>query len=204
MPEITDSLNRHSGVQNSCALRQTDSSAGGKPERGTLKVLVADDDPVTVESLTSLLTEWGYDSVAVRNGQEALELLGANDGPSIAVLDWMLPDIYGTEICRRLRASQNLRYVYLILLTGRDESTDVVEGLGAGADDYLRKPYDPLELRARLDAGSRIVVQKALRESEQRFQGAFEHAGVGMALVDLSGRWLQVNRVLCDFLGYTS
>ena len=154
--------------------------------------------------LTRLLSKWGYDPIAVRNGSEALNRLSANDGPSLAVLDWMMPDIYGTEICRRLRASQSLRYIYLILLTGREDSSDVVEGLSAGADDYLRKPYDPLELRARLDAGSRIVVQKALRESEQRFQGAFEHAGIGMALVDVSGKWLQVNPALCDLLGYAS
>ena len=205
MAKISTTLDGNSECHNtSRAVLQTDSFAIGKPERCSLKVLVADDDPVTVESLTGLLTEWGYDPVAVRTGSEALNLLNANNGPSIAVLDWMLPDIHGTEICKRLRASQSLRYLYLILLTGRDETNDVVEGLGAGADDYLRKPYDPLELRARLDTGSRIVVQKALRESEQRFQGAFEQAGVGMALVDLSGRWLQVNPALCDFLGYTS
>jgi PAS domain S-box-containing protein len=202
MNEIATSSDHHPDVQEfSGVVLQPDSFSGREP-RGSLKVLVADDDPVTVVGLTGLLTEWGYDPVAATMGHTALELLCAKDGPSIAVLDWMLPDIYGTEICRRLRTSQSLRYHYLILLTGRDDANDVVAGLGAGADDYLRKPYDPLELRARIDAGSRIVVQKALRESEQRFQGAFEHAGVGMALVDLTGKWLQVNSALCDFLGY--
>jgi len=205
MGEIFRSLPNNPDVRNTSSSQTADRLL---PQRETgarpMKVLVADDDPVVLESLTGLLSEWGYDPVAAKNGSEALSQLSANDGPSLAVLDWMLPDIYGTEICRRLRASQILRYIYLILLTGRDESKDVVEGLGAGADDYLRKPYDPLELRARLDAGSRIVVQKALRESEQRFQSAFEHAGVGMALTDLSGNWLQVNPALCDFLGYTS
>jgi PAS domain S-box-containing protein len=171
-----------------------------------VKVLIADDDPVTLELLTRLFSEWGYDPVAVRTGSEALRLLSAMCAPRLAVLDWMLPDIYGMEICRCLRASQSLDYTYLILIlpTDRDESTDIVEGLGAGADDYLRKPYDPLELRARLDTGSRIVVQKALHESERRFQAAFEHAGIGMALMDISGKWLQVNRALCNFLGYAS
>ena len=175
-----------------------------KPQQNRIKVLVADDDAVTLELLTGLLSAWDYDPVPVRTGREAFDLLSAHNGPSLAVLDWMLPDLLGTEICRRLRQTQSLRYIYLILLTGRDESTDVVEGLGAGADDYVRKPYDPLELRARLDTGSRIVVQKALRQSEQLFQGTFQHAGVGMALVDGSGKWLQVNPALCDFLGYTS
>ena len=183
---------------------ETGSLPGTNEERSSLKVLVADDDPVTVESLSGLLTTWGYEPVAVSSGGDAMVRLTVNDGPSLAILDWMLPDISGTEICRRVRASQSLRYIYLILLTGRDESNDVVEGLGSGADDYIRKPFDPPELRARLDAGSRIVVQKALRESEQRFRSAFEHAGVGMGLTDLKGHWLQVNPALCDFLGYSS
>ena len=204
MSEISRSVDRHSDPQTpTTPLLQADSLPSAS-EHSSVNVLVADDDPVAIDSLTGLLTEWGYTPITVRNGRDALNLLSANNGPSIAVLDWTLPDIYGTEICRRLRAAQSLRYPYLILLTGRDESNDVVEGLRAGADDYLRKPYDPLELRARLETGSRIVVQKALRESEQRFQSAFEHAGVGMALVDLSGRWLQVNPALCDLLGYTS
>lgn len=167
-------------------------------------VLVADDDPVTTESLMGLLTEWGYAPISTGNGNEALRLLSALDGPKLAVVDWMLPDLDGPEICRRLRRFQNLHYVYVILLTGRDEANDVVEALGAGADDYLRKPFNLHELHARLDAGSRIIVQKALRESELRFQSAFEHAGVGMALVEVSGKWLQVNRALCDLLGYTN
>jgi len=205
MGEISHSLDDKPDAGNaSKPTLQTDSFRSRSLEPGSVKVLVADDDPVSLTLLTRLLTKWGYEPIAVRNGSEALSLLSANDGPSLAVLDWMMPDIYGTEICRRLRASQSLRYVYLILLTGRGESRDVVEGLDAGADDYLRKPYDPLELRARLDAGSRIVVQKALRESEQRFQSAFEHAGIGMALVDLTGKWLQVNPALCHLLGYTS
>jgi PAS domain S-box-containing protein len=173
-------------------------------KRASVKVLVADDDPVILESLSGLLTEWQFEPIIVRNGNAALNALSAQDGPNLAVLDWMLPDIQGTEICRRLRQAQSLRYVYLILLTGRDAASDVVEGLDAGADDYLRKPYNSSELRARLDAGSRIVAQKALHESEQRFQSAFEHAGVGMALVGLTGKFLQVNSALCDFLGYPS
>jgi PAS domain S-box-containing protein len=183
---------------------RTETASTPKAGSRSAKVLIADDDPVTLEALAGLLAEWEYEPVAVRTGQKALNLLSAHDGPSLAVLDWVLPDIYGTEICQRLRQTQTLRYIYLILLTGRDESQDVVEGLDAGADDYLKKPFNPLELRARLDAGSRIVMSKALRESEERFQSAFEHAGVGMALVDVNGKFLQVNSALCDFLGYST
>ena len=177
---------------------------GATAERSARRVLVADDDPVTLESLAGLLAAWGYDPVAVSDGQEAMQQLAGPGAPNLVVLDWMLPDIQGTEICRRVRSSRNSSSTYLILLTGRDAPADAVEGLASGADDYLRKPYDPLELRARLDAGSRRMVERALRESEQRFQSAFEDAGVGMALVDLTGRWLQVNSALCDFLGYDS
>ena len=180
------------------------SRPGVDRENGSAKVLLADDDPVILESLEGLVRQWGYEPVSFRGGRQALECLSAPEGPGLAVLDWMLPDIYGTEICRRLRASPNSRGVYIILLTGRDESADIVEGLGAGADDYLRKPYNPLELRARLDAGSRKMVERALRDSELRFQSAFEHAGVAMALVGPTGKWLQVNSALCNFLGYSS
>jgi PAS domain S-box-containing protein len=199
--EISQPIERTVDVRNSS--REVLPFFGGKrQQRGLVKVLVADDRSI-VEPLTGLLIEWGYDPVTMSTGKEALALLAANDGPSLVVLDWMLPDISGAEICRRLRASHRSRSIYIILLIGDDESNDVVKGLRAGADDYLRKPYDPSALRARLDAGSRIVVQKALRESEERFQSAFENAGVGMALVDLNGKWLQVNAALCDFLGYT-
>lgn len=168
------------------------------------KVLLADDDPVILESLERLVKKWGYDPVPVGDGCQALERLSAEDGPGLAVLNWMLPDIYGTEICRRLRTSASSHPIHIILLAGHDESADIAEALGAGADDYLRKPYNPLELRARLDAGSRRIVERALQDSEQRFQSAFEHAGVGMALVGPTGKWLQVNSALCDFLGYSS
>src|ERR1700752_3892469 len=96
----------------------------GTSERSAIQVLLADDDPVMIESLTGLLTEWGYDPKPVRTGREALDRLTARNGPSLAVLDWMLPDLYGTEICRRLPPSKSFHRVHIILLTGRDESTD--------------------------------------------------------------------------------
>ncbi|HVO80186.1 MAG TPA: PAS domain S-box protein [Terriglobales bacterium] len=174
-----------------------------KEENPPVRVLVVDDDEAVRDSMSCLLSSWGYDVVAARDGNEALPLLQAEDGPRLAVLDWMMPGIEGPEVCRRIRASQVSHYVYIILLTARGQRQDLIAGLDAGADAYLAKPADPAELRARLDAGCRIMVQRALRESEERFQSAFECAGVGMALVHLSGRWLQVNKILCDLLGYS-
>ena len=169
----------------------------------SLRVLIADDDPVSCEYLRSLLMDWGYEVTSTNEGREALQILEAEDGPSLAVLDWTMPGLNGTEICQRIRASENLRYIFIILVTGRDQRKDMIEGLGSGADDYITKPIEPLVLRARLDTGSRIIVQRVLRETAARFHSAFECAGVGMALVHTSGQWLQVNRALCDFLGYT-
>src|ERR1035438_5780900 len=129
MGEISRSLDGSPRVRGSGSARLgTDLTPSGNSERRSVRVLLADDDPVTLESLTGLLSGWGYDPVPVRNGREAWDRLSAQDGPCLAVLDWMLPDIYGTEICRRLRASQSSRCVYIILLTGRDESSDVVRG----------------------------------------------------------------------------
>lgn len=169
---------------------------------GAVKILIADDDPASCESPPALFAEWGYDPIAVHSGHEAWALLSAHSGPNLAVLNCMLPDISGAEVCCRVRATQSLRHIYIILLTDGDDLS--AGGLTVGADDYLRKPYAPMELRAKLDAGSRIVVQKALRESQELFQSAFQHAGIGMALNDLSGDYLQVNPALCNFLGYTS
>lgn len=167
------------------------------------KVLVVDDDEAVLDAIAGLLTSWGYEVVPAKDGAEALPLLLAEDGPCMAVLDWMMPGMNGPEICRLIRATRTARYIYTILVTARGQRQDLIEGLGAGADDYLTKPLDPLELRARLEAGSRIMAQRALRQSEARFHSAFECAGVGMAILHPSGQWFQVNRALCDFLGYT-
>jgi PAS domain S-box-containing protein len=201
MAEISNSEQLTADARHASAAPHRDPFPNRKAWRGSVRILVADDDPATVELLTGLLRDWGYDPVAVSNGSEALAVLSGHDGPSIAVLG-MLPDVCGMEVCRRLRASQSLHYIYVILLTGSERANYVVESLGTGADDYMRKPYDPVELRTRIDLGGRIIVENALRESEQRFQSAFERAGVGMALTDLKGNWLQVNSALCDFLGY--
>jgi len=166
------------------------------------KILVADDDPIGLALLATLLKKSGYDVSTATNGQEALQVLQSKNGPQLAVLDWMMQGTDGIEVCHRIRAIQDLPYVYIILLTSRDQQSDRIEGLYAGADDYLTKPFDPLELRARLETGSRICLQKALNESEMRFQEAIECSGVGMCLTDIEGNWIQVNQAFADFFGY--
>jgi sigma-B regulation protein RsbU (phosphoserine phosphatase) len=122
-----------------------------------LKILIAEDDPVSATLLATLLTQWEYEVVTTEDGNEALASLVDDDGPHLAILDWMMPGLTGPDVCRKVRAAHLPHPVYLILLTQLDKRENVVEGLDAGADDYLAKPFDASELRARVQAGRRIV-----------------------------------------------
>ena len=126
-----------------------------------MRVLVADDDAVARQLLGSVMPKWGYDVVMTQNGEEAWRRLQEPTAPKLAVLDWMMPGLDGVEVCRRVRTLQDGRGIYVIMLTGKEEKTDLVAALDAGADDYLTKPYHPDELRARLQAGARIVELQA-------------------------------------------
>jgi two-component system cell cycle response regulator len=119
-------------------------------------VLVVEDHPATRRLLEMQLSKAGYRVKSAGNGREALALLAADPCP-LVLTDWMMPEMDGVELCRALRAQEGQGYVYLILLTGRDGLDDVVQGLEAGADDYLTKPVHPAELMARLKTGRRIL-----------------------------------------------
>ncbi len=130
----------------------------------SMRVLAAEDHPVYQSMLRTMLTKWGYQAVIARTGSEAWNILDSEAAPRLAVLDWMMPGLDGVEICRRLRALQREPYIYIVLLTARTESEDLIEGMDAGADDYLTKPFKPHELRVRIRAGRRILeLQDALR-----------------------------------------
>jgi two-component system, cell cycle response regulator len=120
------------------------------------RILVADDDPVSRRVLEGLLKKWGYDVLIANDGLEALRLLQSRDAPRLAVLDWMMPGMEGVQVCQRVRDSTR-PYMYLLLLTARSQRDDLVRGLESGADDYLTKPFDAEELRARLHVGKRIL-----------------------------------------------
>ncbi|HET7218466.1 MAG TPA: response regulator transcription factor [Vicinamibacterales bacterium] len=120
-----------------------------------MRILIAEDDAVTARILESLTRSWGYETSTIADGHAALAALEAAAAPQLALLDWVMPGIDGPEICRRVRAAG--RTTYLILLTAKTQRADVVAGLDAGADDYLVKPFDPEELRARVKAGTRII-----------------------------------------------
>jgi phosphoserine phosphatase RsbU/P len=122
-----------------------------------MRILIAEDERVTARLLAELVRSWGYDITMAIDGHQALAALEGPDPPQLALLDWMLPGLDGPEVCRIVRAAPRLASIYLILLTSRSARVDLVAGLEAGADEYLVKPIDQDELRARLQAGARIV-----------------------------------------------
>jgi len=138
-----------------------------------MKILLAEDEPVSRHLLQVCLTGWGYEIVVVADGTEAWQQLERADGPSIAIIDWMMPGMDGLEVCRRVRAQGREPYVYVLLLTERQQQDDVVAGLKSGADDFMTKPFDEQELRARLRVGERIVLLQselvAAREAMRTF-----------------------------------
>jgi two-component system cell cycle response regulator len=123
-----------------------------------VKILLADDDPTSRRVMERMLQTSGYDVIAVENGLEALRVLSGKDSPRLALLDWMMPELDGLEVCRQIRSRADTSYVYILLVTSRESSDDVVTGLEAGADDYLTKPCRPAELDARLRTGLRILM----------------------------------------------
>jgi predicted signal transduction protein with EAL and GGDEF domain len=126
-------------------------------KHGATKILIADDDAVTRRLLEKTLEHTGYEVVVVEDGSKALECLSHTDGPRLALLDWLMPGLNGVEVCREMRRHSERPYTYIILLTARTSKEDVVTGLEAGADDYITKPCDAEELKARLRAGERIL-----------------------------------------------
>jgi diguanylate cyclase (GGDEF)-like protein len=122
-----------------------------------IHVLVAEDDASSRFRLQTALRSWGYEVTCVENGRQAIAVLARPDGPSLVVLDWSMPEADGLEVCRAIRSAPDSRYVYAILLTSHDRDEDVIAGFDAGADDYVTKPFNTKELRARVRSGARIV-----------------------------------------------
>jgi two-component system cell cycle response regulator len=122
-----------------------------------MKVLIADDEAVSLRLLESSLRRWGYEVFAATDGYEALRILQLPDGPKLVVFDWLMPGLDGLQLCREVRGRTQEPYTYILLLTGNREKGHVIEGLSAGADDYITKPFDPQELRVRLRVGKRIL-----------------------------------------------
>jgi len=133
--------------------------------------LIAEDDAVSRRLLETTLQKWGYEVITTTDGLQALDALSQPDAPSLAILDWMMPGMEGAEVSLRARETMADRLLYIILLTAKGRKEDIVEGLTAGADDYIIKPFDRSELKARIHAGERILrlqaeLAKRVRELE--------------------------------------
>lgn len=149
-----------------------------------MKILIADDDSITRRLLETILTKWGYQVMIAQNGDEAWRALQGEGAPKLAILDWMMPGLDGVEICRRARQRIDAPYVYMMLLTSKIRKEDIIEGMDAGADDYLTKPFNRHELEVRLRAGLRILdLQEALLASaDELAQGRIRETEMGARL----------------------
>jgi len=177
-----------------------------------MKILIADDDPVSRRLLEKTLLQAGYDVLAVPNGMAAAEQLCKQDGPRLALLDWEMPELDGPAVCREVRKKKDQGYVYMILLTSKGLKTDIVTGLGSGADDYLTKPFDSGELKARLRTGQRILhLEGRLVEARENMRFKATHDALTSlfnrgVIMELLGREISRSRreraptaiLLCD------
>jgi diguanylate cyclase (GGDEF)-like protein len=142
-----------------------------------MKILLADDDPVSLRLMQRTLENYGYDVVTATDGVQAAKILLNPGGPRLALIDWMMPELDGLGVCREVRSRHEDAYVYILLLTSRQTSDDIVSGLEAGADDYLTKPCHAAELKARLHTGRRILqLEDKLVEAreEMRFKATHD------------------------------
>jgi phosphoserine phosphatase RsbU/P len=138
-----------------------------------VRILIAEDDSTSRAMLAAVLRKNGHEVVETRDGAEALRFMEADDAPRLAILDWLMPEMDGLQVCRRLRSAASGNPPYLIILTTCAGSGAVVEGLDAGADDYLVKPYNSSELLARVHVGQRIVaLQDALADKVHQLSDA--------------------------------
>jgi len=156
--------------------RGVDSGMVPRVMRSGMRILVAEDDATSRSLLAALLGRWGYAVEAVEDGVLALERLRQPDPPRLAILDWVMPRMDGTEVCRQIRQPGGPALLYVVLLTARGEKSEIIRGLQAGANDYVTKPYDPEELRARIGVGQRMIeLQEALAARLRELEEAQAH-----------------------------
>lgn len=146
-----------------------------------MKVLIADDDPVSLLCLKHILEDGGYEVITVADGRSAYDILKRADAPMLAIIDWMMPRMDGIDVCRLLRETVRNRYIYLIILSSRQETHFAVEAMNAGADDFIRKPYSVEELQARLRTGRRISELEQewrIKATHDSLTGLYNHGAI--------------------------
>ncbi|MFY9674294.1 MAG: diguanylate cyclase [Terriglobales bacterium] len=176
-----------------------------------MQVLVVEDSAVYRQLIGGHLRSWGFDAVMAETATEAARILGAPGAPKLVLLDWVLPDIEGIDLCQHIRAAgSGGQYVYIMVLTGKDARQDMLDALQAGADDYLRKPFDEAELKARLLVGKRILelqeelvaARESMREAATRdsLTGLLNRAEIFAMLERELERSRRERRALCVIL----
>ena len=152
-----------------------------------MRILIAEDEPISRRSLERQLGRWGHDVATASDGAEAWQAFQAGEF-DIVVSDWDMPEVTGVELIRRIRAARNRAFVYIIMLTGRAQTEDIVKGIAAGADDFLTKPFEKAELEVRLLAGERLVcLERDLTQRSEELQAA---QGDLRALADKLSKYL--------------
>ncbi len=185
--------------------------AGMTNSERPLRTIVADDSPLSRALLQGLLKKWGFEVHLAENGIEAWEMLQAEEVPTLALLDWMMPGIEGIEVCQRARQLSRKFYPYILLVTSKNTSQSIIDALEAGADDYVSKPFDADDLKARLLVGQRILsfqerlsqTQEQLMRSEEKYRNLIENSPALICTHDLEGRLLSINPAAATALGYT-
>jgi len=174
-----------------------------------MHALIADDDRIAREILARNLRQWGFEVVSAADGGKAWSYLETTNGPTLAIVDWMMPELDGPSICSRMRAERPTANVYLMLLTSLESRSDIVAGLNAGADDYIVKPFDPEELRARVNVGVRILtLQERLSQRVAELQQALNNVKTLHGLLPICSYckrirgddqyWQQVEKYIAD------
>jgi len=174
-----------------------------------MNILIAEDDAVSRRLLETHLKRWGHEVQSYEDGQEACDVIARAETPLLSILDWMMPGMNGPDICRKLRQTEQIVHPYIVLLTSKEDSQSIVEGLKAGADDYVTKPFDAAVLRARVDVGLRVLrLQQKLstRVTEleialanvKRLQGLLPICSYCKRIRDDGNYWKQVDTYLAE------
>ena len=165
-----------------------------------MRVLIAEDDQTINRMLEKMLSSWGYEVVSTADGDEAWTALQLDDAPSIVLSDWSMPKLDGVELCRRARQNSDTLLPYIILLTSDNNKQNMIEGLQAGADDYVTKPFDPAELRARIQVGERVVgLHNALMDCMsqiKQLQGLLLICTYCKKILDDKGYWNKIEEYI--------
>lgn len=173
-----------------------------------MRVLLADDDASQRFMLGDMLEEWGYEVRAVEDGAAAWEAIQEETTLDLLMLDWEMPHMNGVEVCRLAKGLRTTKYLYVLIVTARTAKGDIVQGLEAGADDFLSKPVDPDELRCRLAVGARIIkYEQEVREKNRAlllFSQAFEHSVQEMCITNVKGAAVHINPAFLKRYGYNA